>query len=239
MSPRTFTRGGALAFALALAAATPARADGPLPRYTLSLSAQSYRPGIDDEFASGTTGPYRQIFGSSRGWMFHLDLARTVLSGRVGAIDVGVGAGYFQASGKGLYQDDSGAWVKSADATALHLLPLSAFVSARFELLKACHVPLVPYARLALVRDVWWVGSDGGGTTRGATDGWAATAGLGLHLNALDPSMAREMNRDAAIRDTYLTVDVTRSVVDDFGSSRSWTVSDPGWALGIGLLSTF
>jgi hypothetical protein len=218
------------------AAETPDDASG--SRGTFAFRVESFRPGIDTEL--GGDGAYARIFGDDRGWTFRLEGART-LSARFGAIDLGAGVGFFRASGKGLYVDAvTGALATSADETALNLLPLSVFAKYRYDLLARRHgVPLVPYAKLALERYVWWTTSDGGATRTGATDGYALTLGTALVLDVLDPRRALELEREVGIRDTALTIDVTKSVIDDFGSDRSWSLSDPRWTLGVGLLFTF
>ncbi|HEY7723909.1 MAG TPA: MXAN_2562 family outer membrane beta-barrel protein, partial [Anaeromyxobacteraceae bacterium] len=103
---------------------------------------------------------------------------------------------------------------------------------------------LVPYGRLALERWQWWVTNGGGGTASvgggpegsGATTGWAAAGGVAFLLDFLDPGMAREMDRDVGVNHTYLFAEVGRARVDDFGSKKSWQLSNDrklSWSGGI------
>jgi hypothetical protein len=83
--------------------------------------------------------------------------------------------------------------------------------------------------------------TDGAGRSRreGATNGWSVTGGLAFLLDFLDPSLARELDRDSGVNHTYLFVELTRSDIDDFGSSRSWSLSDERFSIGAGLMFVF
>ncbi|MGC4000024.1 MAG: fibronectin type III domain-containing protein [Anaeromyxobacter sp.] len=201
---------------------------------TFGLWMQSYRPGIDEEF--GGDGAYGAIFGDSRGWMFRGAAARTVFD-RWGAVDVGLGAGWFQTTGHGLTQDAStGEWVESADQTRLRVVPLTAFLAYRLDVVhRRAGWPFEPYARVALERYLWWTDAEGGSSHSGATDGWSFTLGTAILLDGLDRDGQRALAREVGLQHTALTIEVGRAFVNDFGSSRSWTLSDPGWSVGIGL----
>jgi hypothetical protein len=60
----------------------------------------------------------------------------------------------------------------------------------------------------------------------GATNGYSFGGGLALLLDSLDPTLARDMDRDTGINHTYLFVEFTKSYIKDFGSSSSWNLSD-------------
>jgi len=218
----------------AAAAGEPGTAeDDPPARGTLSLRLQWYRPSIDAEFG-GAASPYALSMGDGRGPMIRLEWAREADLG-AGKLELGAGAGFHRASGYGLYLDDAGAWARSGDSTALTLVPLSAFAGARLTLLRRWGVPLEPYARFSVERWEWWTSGTSQQTVHGATSGYALTFGLALRLDDVDPGNARDLSRETGIRGTALTVDLSRSVIDDFGSSRSWDLSDPGWSLSGGL----
>ncbi|WP_242392255.1 MXAN_2562 family outer membrane beta-barrel protein [Anaeromyxobacter oryzisoli] len=217
-------------------------ADGATRRATgleLSLRAQSYRPAIDREF-DGAAQPFGLAFGSGRRWGGRLELAKT-LATSLGTAGLGLGVGYFGASGHGLYQDTStGALLKSGDSTSLHVIPISLFATYRLDLLsERLHVPLAPYARVAVERYAWIATGTSHASKLGATDGYSLTAGVALYLDGVDPVLAQELRRESGIEHTALTFDVTRAIVDDFGSARSWDLSTVGWALAGGLLVTF
>jgi hypothetical protein len=224
----------------ALAAASPARADGAWG--SIELRASAYRPALDAEFA-GSASPYADAFGRGRAFLGGVHAGCEVWRG-FGVVELGLGAAYAQRTGHGHLEDGS----VSADTTTLHVVPLALTLTWRVEEVRArLGVPLVPYVRLSLVRDVWWT-QDGNGATSswsdrrgiGATDGWETTAGLAFPLDVLDPTLSTDLRRDVGIYRTYLFADATHGAVDDFGSRRSWNLSDPSavrWSGG--LLFTF
>jgi len=215
-----------LAPLLLAALAGPARAESPrLGSFQLQLGY--YRPNIDAEFG-GAAAPYRDVFGTGSGLQFRLALARSLFIG-YGTLDLGLGAGWWSKSAKAFVQNTNR---RSGDDTAFRILPLSLSLTYRFDRF-ADIVPIVPYGRASLERWQWWVTKGGGGTATsdagasgsGATNGWSAAGGLALLLDYLDPTLAREMDRDIGINDTYLFLEVGRTVVKDFGSGKSWDLS--------------
>jgi hypothetical protein len=223
----------ALAVAVLVALAPVAR--GESPRWgSFELAAGSYRPALDDEFDGET--PYGDAFGSGRGWMFRAGAAKSLFH-RAGSLEVGLTSGYFQETGNG--QDANGN--PTGDETSLRIIPASLTLTYRLDFLaERYRVPLAPYGRVALERFHWWV-NDGNGDRQesGATNGWSVTGGLALLLDIIDPSLAREADRDAGINHTYLFFEVTKRTVDDFGSSSSWIMSDDGVGYAGGLLFVF
>ena len=213
-----------LALAALLLASASARAESPLWG-SFQLKVASYRPDIDAEFGGAAT-PYGDIFGTGRGWMLQLGVARSLLTG-VGTLDLGVGAGWFSRTGKGLVAAGfPNAGSPSGDDTSLRILPLSLSLGYRFDLF-ASTVPLAPYARVSLERWQWWVTRGGGGTARqGATNGWGAAVGVCLLLDFFDRTLAREMDRDMGINHTHLFMEAARAKVNYFGSKTSWDLSD-------------
>jgi hypothetical protein len=225
----------ALAAALLLAAAAT-RAQTESPRWgSLELSAGPYIPRIDQEFSGST--PYRDIFGGSPGPMFRLHVAKALLT-RAGSLEVGFRTGYFSKSGNAVNAADP--TQTTGDRTTFNIVPTSLTLTYRADQLwERARVPLVPYARVALERYNWWVTKESRWTERGATNGWSATAGVALVLDFLDPAAARELDADFGINHTALTFDVTKSKVDDFGSKKSWDLSEQRLLWSAGLLFVF
>jgi hypothetical protein len=220
-----------LALAALLLAAGPARAES--PRWgSFQLQMAGYRPNIDAEFGGAAT-PYRDIFGTGRGWMYRVQVANSLYSG-FGTLDLGLGAGWFERTGKGLIgQGFNGAGTPSGDDTSLRIVPVSLSLTYRLDRFVDT-VPLAPYARASLEHYQWWVTSGSGGTARvtggpsgqGGTNGWSAALGVCFLLDFLDPTLGREMDRDTGINHTYLFFEGARTKVDDFGSKKSWDLSD-------------
>jgi hypothetical protein len=234
--------------------ALPARAESPLYG-SFQFQLNSYRPNIDAEFkgklgcnangqatAGGGTrdcAPFRDVFGTGGSTGFGFQLAKSLYVGLPGTLDLGLGAGYWSKSGKGLVQNSLTA---SGDDTTFHLVPLSLTLTWRFDGF-ATSVPLVPFLKASLLRYQWWVTGGGGGTASsstgsgsGATMGYGLGAGMAFLLDFLDPQLGREMDRDIGINHTYLYVEATRDKVDDFGSKKSWDLSNDKsltWSGGI------
>jgi hypothetical protein len=224
-----------LAFTIAAVLATAAaRAESPRIG-SFEIGAGQYRPNIDDGL--GASGPYERVFGDDRGWMFRAGISRTLLN-RVGALDVGFRTGYFRQSGKAVFVSDG---TRSSDDTAFNVVPTSITLTYRLDYFADRYpVPLAPYARVAFERYNWWVsGGDGKWSKEGATNGWSWTGGLALQLDFFDRQSARELDVDIGVNHTYLFFDATRTYVDDFGSSKSWDLSDDEWSFSGGLLFVF
>jgi hypothetical protein len=235
-----------LFLAAAFAAALPAAAQEPSqfasPRWgSFEFSLGGYRPNIDSEF--GGTGPFSAEFGGKRALMFRTDFTYTLFAS-YGSIDVGIGAGYTQKTGKGQLLDGSA----SKDDTSLKVIPTRLTLTYRFDVLANRHrwFPLTPYARISLDRYNWWVTNGLGNTAkagdrsgRGATNGYSFSGGVAFLLDAIDPLLAREMDRDTGINHTYVFVDFTKSYVKDFGSASSWNLSDDRVTISGGLLFVF
>jgi hypothetical protein len=223
-----------VALALALAAAPAAAAS---PRWgSFEIGAQTYRPNIDAEFSTAP-GPYETIFGGGRGFMFTLGISRAIFT-KVGSLELGVRTGYFQDTGKGVI---SGTTTPSGDETTFKIIPSSLALTYRFDwLADRYNIPLAPYGRAAFERYNWWVtGGSGSWAKEGATNGWSVTGGMGFLLDFLDPVLARELDQDSGVNHTFLFAEVTKSSIDDFGSSSSWDLSDEKLSLSFGLSFVF
>jgi hypothetical protein len=215
---------------------------------SFELRLSGYRPNIDSEFTTSHATPFNTAFGGSRPLMFQGQIAVSLWHG-FGTFELGAGAGFYQVTGHGITKDTG---VVSADTTGLKIVPLSASLTYRLDW-AADHTgfPIVPYVRASLLRYQWWV-TDGSGNTAtftntsnqtftgsGATNGYSFTGGLAFLLDFLDPSMARDMEEDTGIHHTYLFADVTKTFVNDFGSKKSWDLSNDKIVIAGGLLVVF
>lgn len=232
---------GCVALALILVAGA-ARGESPR-RGSFELAAGNYHPDIDSEAGLAPPKPYETIFGTGRGWMFRAGISRAILR-FPGALEVGFRTGYFRASAKALQVNADGTisdLKADADSTAFNIIPTSATLTYRLDWFADNYpIPLAPYVRVALERYNWWVSGPSGGMAKyGATNGWSATAGVALLLDFFDRQMAREFDQETGVNHTYVFVDVTKTQVDDFGSSTSWNLSDPGISWSFGLLFAF
>lgn len=227
------------AFAVSfLLAAGPALAQqGESPRWgSLTLRAQTYRPDIDSEFTDGST-PYKDIFGSGRGWTFRADFGRSLWD-KYGTLEVAIGSGFFSDSGKAVL---AGTTTPTGETASFRIIPVTLSLGYRFDwLARRYDIPFMIYGKASLERYNWWAtGIPSGTAQKGATNGYSFTGGVGFLLDFLDPGAGREMDRDIGVNDTWIVFDVTKSVVDDFGSKKSWILSDASLSLGMGLMFVF
>lgn len=229
----------AAALAAVLALAMPAHAQDASGKFgSFELGAGSYRPAIDSDFTA--PGPYQTVFGGGRSAMFRLGFAKSLWS-RTGSLELGFRTGFFSKSGHGVFASGANQGQKSQDRTSFNIVPTSLTLTYRADFLpERFGIPLAPYGRVALERYNWWVTKGSGGWSKsGATNGYSATVGLAFSLNFLDQGMARELDSDTGINQTYLFFDVTKSKIDDFGSKKSWNLSDDKVSLAGGLMFVF
>jgi hypothetical protein len=202
---------------------------------TFELRFASYRPNIDSEF-NGTKSPYADDFGKGRGLFPKVLVSWTVLDQFV-QVDVGVGTGWFRAKGKGRFVDGT----VSGDNTTFSIIPATLALTLRVDgAAQRWGIPLELYGRAALERYSWLI-TDGSGNfvKKGATDGWSVAGGVGFLLDFADPTLARELDADSGINHTWIYFEVEKSKVDDFGSKRSWILSDEKLTLAGGLRFVF
>ncbi|HET6440655.1 MAG TPA: MXAN_2562 family outer membrane beta-barrel protein [Anaeromyxobacter sp.] len=226
----------ALAALLAAPIARAQTAPPPSKWGSVELGGGGYKPNIDHEF-HGSATPWRDAFGGGPAPMYRLHVAKSIWDG-FGSLELGFKTGFFSKSGHALTTTPP--YTRTGDRTTFNIIPTSITVTWRGDLVyEQAHVPLVPYVRAAFERYNWWVTKQGNWGRRGATNGWSASAGLVLVLDWLDPDAAREMGRDYSVSHTGLYFDVTKSKVDDFGSKKSWDLSEKGLFWSTGLLVVF
>jgi hypothetical protein len=201
---------------------------------SLQLGAGPYVPNIDKEFDGAT--PYRDIFGNSPGPMFRLQFAKTVYD-RAGSVEVGLRTGFWRKTGNARSAIDGS---PTGDQTTFNIIPTSLTLTYRADqLFDRFSIPLVPYASVAFERYNWFVTKGNKWTKRGATNGFSGTLGVALMLDIIDRGAARDLQRETGIQHTALYFDVTKSKVDDFGSSKSWDLSAKNLFWSAGLLLVF
>ena len=148
--------------------------------------------------------------------MMQLEIDRHV-SHRAGTWAVGVGVGYFNVTAAALSGDLQ---ARSGDQTGLRLIPLSAALVYRADVLRErLGSPLVPYAKAGLDCTLWRISDTSQADLNGRTLGWHAAAGITFDLAPLDPESAGELDRESGVNQTALFVEVARYRLD--GSARA------------------
>jgi len=244
--------------ALALALALPAAAQSPVltvkesARWgSFQVTLSPFSPDIDSEWTDNRLPPYATIFGTDRPLMVSGQFNMSAWVTEFGTLDVGAGAGFWEAWGQGYYVGSDGTVIRGG-ATSLMIIPLQIQATYRWEwFYERWSVPLEPYVRFAIVDYIWstsgqngvssWTDQQTGAISRGsgATFGWAGTIGLALVLDFFDTGLARQMDYDVGINRTLLIFDFTKSSVNDFGSKNSWQLAPSYWAWNIGLQFVF
>jgi len=225
------------ALALAIAPAT-ARAESPVTG-SLELRLGTFRPNVDADFAT-TPGPYQTTFGGKRPLKWDL-LASKALWRGFGTVEAGLGVGFFRQNGQGLFLTGPLAGQPSGDKTTFNVVPTSLALTWRLDvLMERWNVPVIPFGRASLERYNWWVTNGAGSTVQtGATNGYSYGAGLGLALDFFDPTLGRELDTETGVNHTMAVVELKKTVIDDFGSAKSWDLSDTKTSLSFGLLFVF
>ncbi len=223
-----------LAVAVAVLAAPGARAqerEQPSRWGSFEVGAGPFVPNVDSGVPGGAT-PYKQIFGGAPSPMFRLHIAKAVFS-RAGTLEIGFKTGFWSKSGHAVDNEGNA----TGDRATLNVFPTSLTLTYRADFVwEEARVPLVPYGRVALERYNWWTTKNTKWTKTGATNGWSATVGLVLILDWMDPDLAREADSDVGIAHTGIYFDVTKSKVNDFGSKKSWDMSEKNklfWSAGL------
>jgi len=236
-------RGLPLIALLIVVGAAPARAAsaddilsakaGPSPRlWNVELRFGPYRPNVDSEFANRgeSARPYEAIFSNSRHLMMQLEIDRQ-LSHRGGTWALGVGAGYFNVTAAALSENLQ---TRSGDQTGLRLIPLTAVMVYRADMLRErWGSPVVPYAKAGLDCTLWRMSDTSQANINGRTLGWHAAAGVTIDLSPLDPEAAGEMDRETGVNQTAVFFEVARYSLDGFGSSNALHVGDTTWFAGL------
>jgi hypothetical protein len=217
---------------LELSLATPLDAPSASPRaWNLELRFAPYRPDVDAEFSArgSSARPFAETFGSSRRLMSALELDRHVLH-RGGTWAVGVGIGYTRATAAAFAADLK---TRSGDTTALRLIPLSASLVYRADLLRERGSPLVPYAKLGLDCALWRLSDSSRAAVDDRTLGWHAAAGVTLDLAILDPEAGRSLDLETGINQMSAFFEVARASLDGFGAGSALHVGDTTWFAGL------
>ena len=167
----------------------------------------------------------------------------TRLWDRFGTLSAGFGFNYWSKEGKGVVKATGEA---SGDSTTFQVVPLSLDLVYRFDVMaERWNIPFVPYAKLGLLYNVWWMRNGveeiastttSDGTKQealGATGGWHGTLGLRFMLDVLEPQSQRSFDIEMGVNHSYLFAEYQKMTADDFGSGKSLILSDDLFVFGL------
>ena len=191
--------------------------------FFIELRMGTLIPRVGDE-PGLSSNPYETIFGN-KSMLYGGGEFGFIFWRGYGSASVGFSAGYAEKYAPALLVTagpDNGQ--PSTEKTALIIFPLRVPLSYRFDLTwTRWGIPLVPYAKLALLMTPWRV-TKGGSTEvvnglsgSGMKWGYGFTLGVAFVLNVLSPQMAKDMVTDTGIRTTYVFAEYNYDKLDDFG----------------------
>lgn len=251
----------------ALARQNTAQIDGPRrdkfgrpgspQRFAFEFKLGPYLPDVDRRYTGTGFGPYATIFGEIDGegvvkkepkvglmpvlgfdWQFFY---------AAGPLGLGTQVGFFRDKAQAILanptpEDES---IRSAaDSVTFSVLPVSALISYRFELLAdRFRVPLVPYGEAGATYAFWWARDGRGKIARddqgdkgaGGVWGFTVNAGLMLRMDFIERGTAKKLDQTTGINHTYLFGEFSLNRLDNFGVGNSISVGDVTWFAGLGL----
>jgi hypothetical protein len=232
---------GAAVFGIVLLCAAAARAqeeqESP-QRFAVELKWGPYYPDVDTE--PGVVGsPYKDVFGEKQTVQFLAEFDWQFV--RIPGVIFGVGllAGVFKDSGKGLDPDTG---ERSGEETTITVLPGHLDAVIRIDALpRYTKVPLVPFVKAGISYYIWWV-ENGRGLARhegskgwGGTFGWNFSAGCMLLLDIFEPGAARTFDQEVGVNNSYLYADFFLARIDGFGNPNKLNLSDITWTVGLAI----
>jgi hypothetical protein len=206
--------------------------------FAVELRFGPYLPDVDGEF-NGARHPYKDFFGDGQHLLTQIEVDYEFFHG-FGTVAAGLGAGYFSVTGNSPVA--SGTGESSGDTSTLKMIPFSASLVYRFDvLLERRNFPLVPYGKLGLDYAYWQItdgngeiATDGqGGRGRGGTLGWHGAIGLAAVLDMFDPEAARDFDADLGVNHTALVFEMRYADISGLGQSNRLHLGDTTWSLGL------
>ncbi len=226
-------------------------ADEPMvAHWQAGLRIGPYTPAIDAQLGKPV---YQEMFGGGASILPMIDFERIIWQGQ-GAVAIGASIGYLSKTAHA-YQDmttpgDPNRPRSEGDTTSFSLVPFALTVVYRATQLDDDYgIPIVPFARLGLAYDVWWVRapsgdfaqvcSNGGmepdcsqNLARGASMGITGEIGITVRAERIDTDAARSM-REGGLLHAGFFAEYQLAKVDGFGSSTKLAVGDNTWFGGV------
>jgi hypothetical protein len=189
--------------------------------FAFEVKLGPHRPLIDRD-QTLTIDPYYTTYGTSPMLMGELELDYQFWR-PFGSLAVGFALGYAEKFAPAV---DATTSTAASESTGLRIFPMKLLAVYRWDWAAIKHnVPLVPYVKAGFVFEPWWVVKGGKTETAdgregiGVRFGVAATLGLALQIDFLDPRLARDFDTSAGVNHTYLFAEWSITEVNNFGST--------------------
>lgn len=199
-----------------------------------------YTPLLDRPFMDlpEADRPYFAVFGGGAMLLGEIEVDYQFFQ-KFGSLAGGLSLGYSEKFGLSI---DAVSKERVDQSTGLRILPIKALLVYRFDWAKETfNVPLVPYAKLALVVMPWWVTNGGSvelsGVQRGegVKFGLSGVLGIALQLDFLDQRLARDFDSSVGVNHTYLFAEGTLQEMNLFGATaRGIDLSSRHFMFGLG-----
>jgi len=226
-------------------------------RWEIEIKFGPYVPDVDRNYSGVGFGPYATIFGETNDngvtidepkWRVMPVLAAewqfAYVAGRFG---LGLQVGFFRAKANAPYEDAAPtdeSVRSSADEVRFGMVPLALQLVYRFEMpADRWGIPIVPYAKFGPVYAFWWSRDGSGSLSRnsegepghGGTWGWQVNAGGMLRLDAIEPRLARSVDKATGINHTYLFGEYQLSQINNFEVGDAMSLGDGTWFAGLAI----
>lgn len=193
--------------------------------FAFEIKLGPHKPLIDRD-PTLSPDPYYATYGNGPMLMGELELDYQLwrpfgLGSLAAAFAIGYGEKFAPAI-------DATTSARASESTGLRLFPMKLLAVYRFDWLAHKHnIPLVPYIKGGFVAEPWWIVKGGktemadGQEGIGVRYGVAATIGLALQIDFLDPRLARDFDTSAGVNHTYLFAEWSVTEVNNFGLNRN------------------
>ena len=212
--------------------------------FGVSLNVGDYRPSKIDSENGLTTEPYKEIFDNKSELMFKLGLDYELFQ-RLGTLSIGGTAGFWQVVGKGIYNYGTNTITKSQDTTVFDIVPFELNLMYKFDYYaNTLNIPLVPYGKIGLDYYVYWITDAKGDVSNyknsdgksfdgyGGKMGYHYAGGIMFLLDWIDSETAADFDMEFGVNNSYLFMEIYKSVVDGFGSD-GFNLSSTGFLFGL------
>jgi hypothetical protein len=226
-------------------------------RFSADIKLGPYLPDVDRNYSGTGFGPYATIFGETDGMGVVKDEPRKAVMPVLGfdwqffyvggPLALATQVAFFRDSASAILVNptEEDTTIRSAaDNVTFTVLPVSALLSYRFELLAdRFKVPLVPYAEAGPTYAFWWsrdgrrnISRDADGDRGiGGVWGYTVNAGMMLRLDFIERSTAKKLDQTTGINHTYVFGEFSWSQLDNFGADSSMSVGDATWFAGLAI----
>jgi len=226
-------------------------------RFAVEIKMGPYLPDVDRKYTGSGFGPYTTLFGETDGGGVATEDPKKGLMPVIGfdwqffyaagPLGLGTQVAFFRDKASAILANPTpeDTTIRSeADSVTFTLLPVSALISYRFELLAdRFKVPLVPYAKAGPTYALYWARDgrrniardDDGDKGLGGVWGYTLNAGMMLRLDFIERGTAKKLDQTTGINHTYVFGEFSFNRLDNFGVGNSISVGDATWFAGLAI----